>query len=523
VTLGLAELLAERERRREVALRHDWRRNARPSQRLPEGTWRTWLLVGGRGAGKTRTGSETVRQWAKEFPIVSIVAPTSADLRDVCIEGPGGILQVCPPTERPTYESSKRQLTWPNGAKSLLFSAEEPDRLRGPQHYKLWVDELMAMANPEALWDQSMFGLRLGRNPQSVVTTTPRPSKFLKALMSSPTTHLTRTTTYENRENLAGAFLGEIITKYEGTRLGRQELNAELLEDNPGALWKLSQIEADRVDSADFWANIFPKLRRIVGGLDPSGTSTEKSDECGIVFAGSDSQTPPHFYVFDDRSCVDTPDGWARKAVAAYHQHKADRIVAEGNFGGDMVEAVLRHVDRNVSFKKVTASRGKIVRAEPVAAVYEQHRVHHVGTFPQLEDQMCEYDPAVSTGSPDRMDALVWAMTELGVSSMHGLIELWKQQADELRAKLKPQTADAPAGESSKQASPIVKPQVVSRDLCPACGAERIHLAATFRDPAIVRCPGCGLEGPDNEKQVAALLARRRKESRADSYALFNS
>ncbi len=326
MTLGLGELLAERARRLdEVALapRLGTQRQTIAAT-SPEGHWRTWLLVGGRGAGKTRTGSETVRQWAKDFPIVSIVAPTSADLRDVCIEGPGGVLQICPPNQRPSYESSKRQLTWPNGAKSLLFSAEEPDRLRGPQHYKLWIDELMAMANPEALWDQSMFGLRMGANPQAVVTTTPRPSKFLKKpwMSSPPKSHFTRTTTYENRANLAGAFLGEIITKYEGTRLGRQELNAELLEDNPGALWKLSQIEADRCDSAHFWANIFPKLRRIVGGLDPSGTSTEKSDECGIVFAGCDSQTPSHFYVFDDRSCVDTPDGWARKAVAAYHQHK---------------------------------------------------------------------------------------------------------------------------------------------------------------------------------------------------------
>jgi phage terminase large subunit-like protein len=410
------------------------------------------------------------------------------------------------------YENSKRQLTWPNGAKSLLFSAEEPDRLRGPQHYKLWIDELMAMANPEALWDQAMFGLRLGANPQAVVTTTPRPSKFLKTLMSSPTTYLTRATTYENRANLASAFLGEIITKYEGTRLGRQELNAELLDDNPGALWKLSQIDADRVDSATFWASIFPKLRRVVGGLDPSGSSHEKSDECGIVFAGCDAQHPPHFYVFDDRSCIDTPDGWARTAVAAYHQHKADRIVAEGNFGGDMVEAVLRHVDRNVSFKKVTASRGKIVRAEPVAAVYEQHRVHHVGTFPQLEDQMCEYDPALSVGSPDRMDALVWAMTELGVGGLHGLITLWMLKAAELKQKPQAEIAFEPP------TNPIVRPQIVSRAPCAACGSETISFAGTFRDPPITRCTSCGLEGITGEVEARTkLLARRREEARSDS------
>ena len=288
MTLELGELLAERERRRDVALRHDWQRNARPSQRLPEGSWRTWLLVGGRGAGKTRTGSETVRQWAKEFPIVSIVAPTSADLRDVCIEGPGGILQVCPPNERPTYESSKRQLTWPNGAKSLLFSAEKPSPARSAalQTLDRRIDgdgKSRSAMGSEHVWSAARA------NPQAVVTTTPRPSKFLKALMSSPTTYLTRTTTYENRENLAGAFLGEIITKYEGTRLGRQELNAELLEDNPGALWKLSQIESDRVDSADFWANVFPKLQRIVGAIDPAVTSNEDSDETGIVFVDATS------------------------------------------------------------------------------------------------------------------------------------------------------------------------------------------------------------------------------------------
>jgi phage terminase large subunit-like protein len=320
------------------------------------------------------------------------------------IEGESGILAICPSAERPEYKSAKRQLVWPNGAKTLIFTADEPDRLRGKQHMKLWADELAAWRYSDS-WDQAMFGLRLGDNPQVVVTTTPRPTKLIRELAKDSTTHVTTGSTYDNRANLAPAFFNEIIKKYEGTRLGRQELKAEILDDNPNALWQRDRIDQLRVIKA-------PEFRRVVVGVDPAVTSNEESCETGIVIAalGEDEQA----YVLDDLSLIASPDGWARKAVFAYHQHSADRIIGEANNGGDLIETVIRTVDRHVSYKKVHASRGKAKRAEPIAALYEQGRVHHVGSFPKLEDQMCSYDPAeTDNDSPDRMDALVWALTEL--------------------------------------------------------------------------------------------------------------
>jgi phage terminase large subunit-like protein len=397
----------ERLRAAVIRQQYDWSRLARPAQRLPPGNWRSWLLLGGRGSGKTRSASGAVRTWVKQNPgaIINIIAPTADSMRDVCIEGPAGILATCSDEERPTYEPSKRQLNWPNGCRSLLFSSQEPERLRGPQCHKLYCDELMAWADPELCWSMAMFGLRLGRSPQAVVCTTPKPSKFLKQLMTASTTIVTRMTSYENAPNLAPQFFSEIVGRYEGTRLGRQELNAELLEDNPSALWALTGIDSDRLEKA-------PELARVVVAVDPSGTSGEASDECGVVVAGRDGRRPQHYYVLADLSLRASPDAWARRAVVAYHAHAADRVVAEGNFGGDMVESVVHNIDPNVAFKKVTASRGKMIRAEPVAALYEQHRVHHIGVFSTLEDQMCDYVPG-SSESPDRMDALVWAVSEL--------------------------------------------------------------------------------------------------------------
>ena len=402
----------------ELAL-YDWPRFARPEQLAPAGDWRTWLILAGRGWGKTRTGAEWVRAMVKSCRYVNLVGATADDARDIMIEGESGILAICPRHERPDYLPSKRRLEWPNGATSLIFTADEPDRLRGKQSAKLWCDELATWRYPEA-WDQAMLGLRLGKNPQVTVTTTPRPSALIKTLASNPTTHVTKGTSYDNRANLAPAFFSQIITKYEGTRLGRQELNAEILDDVPGALWKRGRIDELRVHAA-------PTLRRIVVGVDPAVTSAEGADETGIIVAGrgEDGQ----FYVLDDLSLTATPDSWARAAVRGYYTHKADRLVAETNNGGDLVESVIRTVDPNVSYRKVTATRGKAIRAEPIAALYEQGRVHHVGSLAQLEDQMCNFDPLTSRKSPDRMDALVWALTELSGNANMGLFDYYAQEA----------------------------------------------------------------------------------------------
>jgi phage terminase large subunit-like protein len=383
----------------------NWGFNARASQFLPEDDWSTWLILAGRGWGKTRTGAETVRLWVNHYSSVNIIGATADDARDIMIEGESGILSVCPNEERPTYKAGKRCLEWPNGAKTLIFTADEPDRLRGKQHSKLWCDELAAWRYPEA-WDQAQFGLRLGNNPQAIVTTTPRPTKIVRDLINDSSTFITRGSTYENKDNLAPAFLNTIIKKYEGTRLGRQELLAELLDDNPNALWRRDDIDATRI-----WT--MPELKRIVVGVDPSVTSkAETSAECGIVVAGLGFDD--HGFVTDDVSLLGTPDAWARRAVKAFHEHKANLIVAEVNNGGELVKFVIRTIDPKVPYQEVRASRGKAKRAEPIAAMYEQHRIHHVGCFATLEDQMCAFDPSDDNGdSPDRMDALVWALTEL--------------------------------------------------------------------------------------------------------------
>lgn len=396
-------LLTERERRREELAKYDWLARARPNQIAPPEPWVYWLILAGRGFGKTRTGAEQVRIWVRKYPYVNLIGATSDDARDIMIEGESGILAVCPRDERPKYLSQKRQLQWPNGAKSLIFTADEPERLRGKQHMKLWADEFCAWRYPEA-WDQAALGLRLGDNPQAIITTTPKPTKALKELLADKGTVATKGSTYENQANLAGTFLSKVVTKYEGTRLGRQELNAEILDDNPGALWQRSKIDALRVRQA-------PAMRRIVVAIDPAATRNPNSDETGVVVCGLG--TDGHGYVLADLTLRGTPEEWGRAAVYAYRLHEADRIIGETNNGGEMVEHVIRTVDKKVPFRAVHASRGKITRAEPISALYEQDRCHHVGAFPVLEDQMCEYDPKTAKFSPDRMDALVWGFTEL--------------------------------------------------------------------------------------------------------------
>ena len=384
-----------------AALLYDWRFWARDKQLPPAGEWFIWIILAGRGFGKTRTGAEMVRAWVRENPYVNLIGATADDARDIMVEGESGILAICPSWERPIYKKSDRALEWPNGAKSLIFTADEPERLRGKQHMKLWADELGSWRYGEA-WEQAMLGLRLGCKPQGIVTTTPRPTPLIRALIADRRNHVTTGTTYENRGNLAAGFFEYVITKYEGTRLGRQELNAEILDDAPGALWKRAQLDALRVTDT-------PDLVRLVVAIDPAVTATEESADTGIIVAGLGADD--HLYLLDDLSLKASPLVWATQAVTAYHTHHADRIVGEVNNGGDMIEATLRTVDARISYKAVHASRGKAIRAEPVAAYYEQGRAHHVGLFPELEDQLCQWVPGDK--SPDRLDALVWACTEL--------------------------------------------------------------------------------------------------------------
>ena len=337
---------------------------------------------------------------------IGIAGATAADVRDVLVEGVSGFLTVARAWNRPRYEPSKSRLTWPNGARARLYSADEPDRFRGPGIDLFVADELAAWRYPEA-WDQAMFSLRVGKHPRAVIATTPRPTEIIRSLIAreGQDVVVSRGSTYDNRENLAAPFLTDIVRKYEGTRLGRQELDGEILNDAPGALWNRGQIDALRVARA-------PHLTRVVVAIDPAVSANEDSDETGIVCAGVGEDG--HVYVLEDGTLKRaTPNEWARQVVAIYRRHQADRVIGEVNNGGDLVEANVRTVDPNLPFTQVRASRGKAVRAEPIAALYEQGRVHHVGVLPQLEDQMCDWDPALSVKSPDRMDALVWALTEL--------------------------------------------------------------------------------------------------------------
>ncbi|WP_439925422.1 DNA-packaging protein [Nitrobacter sp. JJSN] len=389
-----------------------WRAKARSSQLPPQGDWNGWVVCAGRGFGKNFTGAGWINECVETGTAgrIALVAATAADARDVMVEGESGILRLAPSWNVPQYEPSKRRLTWNNGATATLFSAEESDRLRGPQFDLAWADELAAWPDPQSTWDMLMFGLRLGRHPRWLATTTPRPIKLLKALLSreGQDVVVTRGSTFENEANLAPTFIQALRDRYEGTRLGRQEINAEMLSDTPGALWQLEWLDRDRVAKA-------PELRRIVVAIDPAASNNEGSDETGIVVAGVGGDK--HAYILEDLSGRYAPHEWAAKAIDAYRRHKADRIIAEVNNGGAMVEGTIRAVDPLVSYRSVHASRGKVVRAEPIAALYEQRKVHHVGSFATLEDQLCAFTSDFDRGragySPDRVDALVWALTEL--------------------------------------------------------------------------------------------------------------
>jgi phage terminase large subunit-like protein len=396
-----------------AALKYHWPFWARPNQLPPVGNWTTWLLLAGRGFGKSRCGAEWVRQMAYEHPgcRIALVAETAADARKVMVEGDSGILSVSPPDFMPEYSPANRQITWPNGSMAFTYNATQPDQLRGPQHHFAWCDEIAKWEKMQDSWDQLQFGLRLGVHPKQVVTTTPRPLALIRKLVNDPTTVVTKGRTADNRDNLAIPTLRYLEDRYGGTRLGRQELEGEILDDVPGALWQRNKIDENRRREAP------EDLLRVIVAVDPAASSKEGSDETGIVCVGiaKDADGYTRGYVLDDRSMRGSPEEWAKQTVALYHQYDADKIVAEKNQGGEMVAAVIRAADRNVPIELVHASRGKVVRAEPISALYEQGRVHHVGRFDELEDQMCSFsqDYDRDNGSPDRMDALVWGFTFL--------------------------------------------------------------------------------------------------------------
>jgi phage terminase large subunit-like protein len=386
----------------------DWLWNhARKDQRPPtDPDWMVWLLLAGRGAGKTRSAAEYVHRMTEHFHRGAVVSVTGPDFRDVLVEGESGILTISPPGKRPLWEPSKRRLTWPNGAVVTGFSAEEPDRLRGPEHQYAWVDEGAFMPLIQDVWDNLLFGLRIGAQPRVVVSTTPKPKKWLKDLMKDPRTRISRASTYANLENLSPVFAERIITKYEGTRLGRQELHAELLDDVEGALWTAEMIDADRVLQ-------HPQLERIVVAIDPAGSSKDSADETGIVVAG---KANGHYYVLADRSGHYTPNGWAQAAMSAYEEFSADAIVGETNFGGEMVQSTMRNAGYMFRFRGVHAKKSKRLRAEPIVGLYEQHKVHHVGDFVQMEGEQTEWVPDEGD-SPNRLDALVYTLTDLAAGA----------------------------------------------------------------------------------------------------------
>jgi len=380
------------------------------------GPWTTWLMLGGRGAGKTRLGAEWVRALAAgagpyaagRSLNIALVGQTEQDVREVMIEGPAGLMRASPRAERPSWISSRGRLEWPNGAVGYAFSAEEPEQLRGPQFDAAWCDELAKWLYPDAAFDNLQFALRLGTFPRQLVTTTPRPIALIKRLLADPRTALTRASTHANKAWLAPAFFAAVIARYEGTRLGRQEIDGEIIEEREDALWTRALIEQARVGKA-------PPLARIVVGIDPPASAREGSDGCGIIGAGIAADGT--VYVLADASVAGaSPERWAGAAVALYRRLQADALVAEVNQGGDMVAAVLRQLDPNLPVRSVRATRGKFVRAEPVALMYQQGKVKHVDPpLPALEDELCDFsfDGLASGRSPDRVDALVWAVTEL--------------------------------------------------------------------------------------------------------------
>ena len=431
-----------------LLLKYDWsfwaRNNQLPPKELGTLGFFIWFIMAGRGYGKTRTLSEWVIDSVhnKGYRHVSLVGAASDEVRTIMIEGESGILACSPPWFYPRYEPSKKRIVWPNGAVANIYYGTEPEKSRGAQSDLIWADEIAKWRYPQETLDNLLLGLRLGTNPLCGVSSTPKPTKFIKELIKRPECVTVRGNTYENMSNLAKPFIQTIISKYKGTRLGRQEIQAEILDDNPNALWNRIIIDDNRVtDRIDCF--------RLVVGVDPPGTEPDKErpekevTECGIVVVGEGKALPgmnfpklKHYYVFDDLSMRGSPDKWAREAVSGLNKYKGDSIVPEKNFGGAMVKSTLRNVDKDVSIHEVHASRGKYLRAEPVSALYEQGRVHHIGTFPELEDELCEWEPGKK--SPNRLDALVWGITFLmGKDASAPGPNIQKHKRPEFRSQIK--------------------------------------------------------------------------------------
>lgn len=405
----------------------NWEWNGRPKQLLPGSPgsasprtdWRFWLALAGRGWGKTKVGGETCRKWAEDpTERILMIAPTASDVRDVMIEGPSGLMSCYPPTNRPVYFPTRHLVQFPSGAIGITVSADEPERIRGKQFRKFWFDELAAAQYAQEAWDQVMFGFRLPDAAlQGLITTTPKPIDVIKKLVANPRTVVTRGSSDENRSNLSPDFIADVIDPYRGTRLGRQEIDAEILEDVPGALWTRAMIEAARID----WRPAPNHFQRIVVAIDPAVSSNPESDETGIGVVGLcypeqsklTGKMVQRAIVLEDLSLRGTPYQWASVAIAALIKWRGDRVVGEINNGGDLVASNIWGVNPNVPFRAVRATRGKMLRAEPASGLYEQGRVQHAGKFPQLEDQMTGWTPQSGQKSPDRLDWLVWALYDL--------------------------------------------------------------------------------------------------------------
>ncbi len=430
---SVAEIVAELEpdERREVLqkltpaqqskLRFDWNFWGRPKQQEPTVPYFCWLLLAGRGFGKTHTGAQWIKRRVHAArdagkPVrLALVAETAADVRDVMVNGPSGIIASSDPDFMPVYQPSRRRIYWPDGSEAFTFSGDEPGQLRGPNFDGAWVDELAKYTYPDETWDNLEFGLRLGDNPQVVVTTTPRPIPIVVTLYEDPQTVVTTGSSYENIGNLAATFIQRVLKKYEGTRLGRQELHAEILRDVPGALWTIDMLTRTRCRLGDLPTDMI----RYSVSVDPATSSTDKSNETGICVVGKGANG--HGFLFHDGSGVLTSSQWAKRANGLYHRWRATRILGEANNGGDLVEANVKAHDNSVHFRKVWAVKSKGNRAEPIAGFYEQDRIHHVGYFPEIEQQMIliTRDEYLGPGSPDRLDSVVWGMHDIMYGSQN--------------------------------------------------------------------------------------------------------
>ncbi|MDR1366068.1 MAG: terminase family protein [Holosporales bacterium] len=391
-----------------IKAKYNWRLNARKSQHVPDGNWKIWLILAGRGFGKTRTGAETIRHWVNSglYKRIGLIANSINDARTVMIEGESGLLSVTPPWEDTVFEPSNHLIRWEKRrALAQIFSAQTPEKLRGPQFDAIWIDELAKFKKAREVLDQATFALRLGKLPRMIITTTPRPTKVIKSLIARDDVFLTKGSTFENESNLAPQYIEQMTKRYSGTKIGAQELYAEIVEDNTAALWSWRMIENAHKVPPDM------QLQQIVIGIDPAITTNNRSDETGIIVAGIDEMG--RILVLEDASAKDPSDLWAAKVAQCYAKYNANAVVVEINAGGDLVEQILLATNKTMHIKKVRASNGKLVRAEPISMFYKMGKVFHNQIFTELEKQMTSYTAKPGEKSPDRLDALVWALTEL--------------------------------------------------------------------------------------------------------------